>query len=100
PGWCPRYYQHKFVTPEHSSQIGAMNSEKAKRRADLVVVVNGFPRLSETFVLQEVLELERRGLRVHLVALTDPDEIVQQEAIGELHADVEHLPESPDQTSK
>ena len=32
---------------------------------DLVVVVNGFPRLSETFVLAELLDLERRGLRLH-----------------------------------
>src|SRR5262245_18229142 len=63
------------------------------RSTDLAVLVNGFPRLSETFVLQELLELERRGVRLHLFALRRPDEIVQQDALSELHAPVEYLPE-------
>lgn len=60
---------------------------------DLVVLVNGFPRLSETFVLHELLELERRGLRLHLFAVRRPAEVVQQEALSELRATVEYLPE-------
>ena len=60
---------------------------------DLAVLVNGFPRLSETFVLQELLELERRGLNLHLFALRRPEEIVQQDALAELRATVEYLPE-------
>ena len=63
------------------------------RSADLAVLVNGFPRLSETFVLYELLELERRGIRLHLFALRRPAEIVQQEALSELRATVEYLPE-------
>lgn len=59
---------------------------------DLAVLVNGFPRLSETFVLQELLELERRGLRLHVFALRRPDEVVQQDALSELRATVEYLP--------
>ncbi len=65
----------------------------SRRRVDLVVVVNGFPRLSETFVLQELLELERRGLRLHVIALRRPDEVIEQEAVRELSAEVEYLPE-------
>jgi len=65
------------------------------RSTDLVVLVNGFPRLSETFVLQELLELERRGLRLHVFALRRPAEVVQQDALSELRATVEYLPESP-----
>src|SRR5215471_4097225 len=60
---------------------------------DLAVLVNGFPRLSETFVLQELLELERRGLRLHLFALRQPEEVVQQDAVSELRATVEYLSE-------
>src|SRR5438309_7477450 len=60
---------------------------------DLAVLVNGFPRLSETFVLHELLELERRGVRLHLFALRRPDEVVQQDALSELRATVEYLPE-------
>jgi glycosyltransferase involved in cell wall biosynthesis len=63
------------------------------REVDLVVLVNGFPRLSETFVLNELLDLERRGLRLHVVALRRPDEIVQQQAVEHLRATVEYLPD-------
>jgi glycosyltransferase involved in cell wall biosynthesis len=62
-----------------------------RREVDLVVLVNGFPRLSETFVLNELLDLERRGLRLHVVALRRPDEIVQQQALENLRAPVEYL---------
>jgi glycosyltransferase involved in cell wall biosynthesis len=59
---------------------------------DLVVLVNGFPRLSETFVLQELLDLERRGLTLLLVALSNPGESVRQEELSRLRATVEQLP--------
>jgi len=65
----------------------------SKSSADLAVLVNGFPRLSETFVLHELLELERRGVRLHLFALRRPAEVVQQDALSELRATVEYLPE-------
>lgn len=71
-----------------------------RRRVDLVVVVNGFPRLSETFVLHELLELERRGLRLHVVALRRPDEVVQQEALLRLDAEVEYLSDLADAAPK
>jgi hypothetical protein len=61
---------------------------------DLCVVVNGFPRLSETFVLHELLELERQGARLHVVAMRRPEEVVQQEHVSELRAEVEYLPET------
>jgi glycosyltransferase involved in cell wall biosynthesis len=60
---------------------------------DMVVVVNGFPRLSETFVLHELLDLERRGVRLHIVALRQPEESVQQEALEELRAKVTYAPD-------
>lgn len=63
------------------------------RSTDLIVVVNGFPRLSETFVLQEMLDLERRGVRLSIVALRRPEESVAQEALAELRAKVTYLPD-------
>ena len=64
------------------------------RAVDLVVVVNGFPRLSETFVLHELLELERQGARLYVVALRRPEEAVEHPALGQLRASVEYLPEA------
>ncbi len=57
------------------------------------MLVNGFPRLSETFVLQELLELERQGVRLHVIALRHPEETVVQEAAARLRAEVEYLPD-------
>jgi len=74
--------------------IGA--ASRRDSRVDLAVVLNGFPRLSETFVLQELLELERQGLRLHVVALRQPEETVRQEALDRLQAEVEYLPDLAD----
>jgi glycosyltransferase involved in cell wall biosynthesis len=61
-------------------------------KPDLVVIVNGFPRLSETFVLQELLDLESRGLSVMVMALSRPEETVEQEELALLRAPVEYIP--------
>jgi glycosyltransferase involved in cell wall biosynthesis len=74
---------------------GRVQAQAARPGADgldLVVLVNGFPRLSETFVLQELLDLESRGLRLLLVALSDPGEAVRQGDLERLRAEVVHLP--------
>jgi glycosyltransferase involved in cell wall biosynthesis len=52
--------------------------------------------LSETFVLHELLELERVGVRLHVIALRRPEEVVQHEALARLRAEVEYLPELSD----
>jgi len=70
---------------------GAVPRSARRGKVDLVVLANGFPRLSETFVLHELLDLERRGLRLHIVALKRPEEVVQHEASRNLRAPVEYL---------
>jgi glycosyltransferase involved in cell wall biosynthesis len=70
---------------------GAVARGACRREVDLVVLASGFPRLSETFVLNELLDLERRGLRLHIVALRRPEEVVQHEALRNLRAPVEYL---------
>jgi glycosyltransferase involved in cell wall biosynthesis len=46
--------------------------ERQPRR--IAVLVKRFPRLSETFILNEFLELRRQGVRVDLYAIMDPRE--------------------------
>jgi glycosyltransferase involved in cell wall biosynthesis len=64
----------------------------AKAFASVVgIVVKRWPRLSETFVLNEILGLERAGLRLRIYALMDPHEPAAQAAINEVQAPVSYL---------
>jgi glycosyltransferase involved in cell wall biosynthesis len=85
-GWCS--VEQKLVDHLRRS---ARRRPGARPLVDLVVLLNGFPRLSETFVLQELLDFERRGLSLHVVALNRPEETIQLQATSELRASVEYL---------
>jgi len=54
-----------------------------------------YPRFSETFVLAELLELERQGLPLHVISLKKPDDGVFHADVARLKARVTYLPESP-----
>jgi colanic acid/amylovoran biosynthesis glycosyltransferase len=58
----------------------------------LLYVLKRFPRLSQTFVLNELLELERRGADIAVVARAGSDEPMGHETVGSLRATVEYLP--------
>jgi glycosyltransferase involved in cell wall biosynthesis len=51
-------------------------------------VVKRFPRASETFIAREILELERRGVKVHVFALRPADTVQPHAWLGSLRADV------------
>ena len=54
-------------------------------------IVRSWPRLSQTFVLGEVLALERMGVDIVLFSLSRPDEPVVQAGVGEVRAPVRYL---------
>ena len=60
---------------------------------DLAVLVYEFPKLSETFVVSDLLELEARGVRLHLFALRQPQSDLAPASFERLRAKVEYLPE-------
>src|SRR5437867_6437037 len=51
-------------------------------------VLKVFPRLSETFVINEIRELERQDVEVHVLSLHQPPAAVPHELLGELAAPV------------
>jgi glycosyltransferase involved in cell wall biosynthesis len=59
----------------------------------LVVVVKGYPRVSETFIAQELAALERRGLRLRIVSLRQPYDELIHPVHREIRAPVLYLPE-------
>ena len=67
-------------------------SDRAARRR-IAVVVKGYPRLSETFIAQELLGLERRGLALEIVSLRHPTDPAVHELNRAIRAPVRYLPE-------
>lgn len=67
-----------------------MNS---KPRPALAIVVKGYPRLSETFIAQEILNIERSGINVRLYSLRHPTDKATHPVHDEIQAAVNYLPE-------
>jgi glycosyltransferase involved in cell wall biosynthesis len=59
----------------------------------LVVVVKGYPRLSETFVAAELRALERRGFDLVIVSLRHPSDAARHPVHAAIRAPVVYLPE-------
>ena len=56
-------------------------------------ILKGYPRLSETFIAQEIAALERRGLDILIVSLRHPTEARRHRLHDAIRAAVLYLPE-------
>lgn len=63
--------------------------------APVLYVLKRFPRLSETFVLREILALERSGQTVLVDALLEPEDEPRHPDLADLRAAVRYLPRRP-----
>jgi glycosyltransferase involved in cell wall biosynthesis len=70
-----------------------MAADRASRPGRVVFVLKGYPRLSETFIAQEIRGLERRGLDIAIVALRRPTDARRHPVHAEIRAPVSYLPE-------
>jgi glycosyltransferase involved in cell wall biosynthesis len=59
----------------------------------ILVLLKGYPRLSETFIAQELLGLERAGFELELVAMRRPTDKKRHPVHDEIKAPVRYLPE-------
>ena len=56
-------------------------------------ILKGYPRLSETFITQEICALERRGLKIVIVSLRHPRDAYTHPIHDAVQASVRYLPE-------
>ena len=61
--------------------------------AAVAFVLKGYPRLSETFIAQEIRALEERGLDIRLISLRRPTDRHVHPVHREIRAPVNYLPE-------
>jgi glycosyltransferase involved in cell wall biosynthesis len=59
----------------------------------IAVVLKGYPRLTETFIAQELRALEERGLRLALYSMRHPTDRETHPVNAEIRAPVSYLPE-------
>ena len=59
----------------------------------VLVVLKGYPRVSETFIAHELAALEQRGLPVHIVSLRRPYDALTHPIHARIRARVTYLPE-------
>lgn len=59
----------------------------------IAVVLKGYPRLSETFIAQEILELERAGFDLSIISLRRPTDKHTHPVHAEIKAPKHYLPE-------
>ncbi len=58
---------------------------------NIVYYLKHFPKLSESFVLNEIYELDRKGHTVVVCAVTEPDTQIEHEEFDELDVPVKYL---------
>src|SRR6185436_15313174 len=56
-------------------------------------LLRSYPRLSQTFILNEILALEKIGVSIQIFALTNPHEKVVQMQVDQVRAPVHYLDE-------
>ena len=56
------------------------------------MILKGYPRISESFISNEILLLERLGFKIHLFSMRHPRESFTHKSVGEIRAKVDYLP--------
>ncbi len=79
----------------HPARRGTLRGDSERQRAPILYVLKRFPRLSETFVLDELLRLEASGERILIDVLLPPEDGPRQRGLNDLKASVRYLPRHP-----
>jgi len=59
----------------------------------LGMILKGYPRISESFISNEILLLERHGIRIHIFSMRHPRESFTHKSVQQIRAKVDYLPE-------
>ena len=64
-----------------------------KDKDELAIVLKGYPRLSETFIAQEILTLQKAGIKTTIISLRHPTDTKQHPINKKITAYLLYLPE-------
>ncbi|MCI0588616.1 MAG: glycosyltransferase family 4 protein [Planctomycetes bacterium] len=77
--------------PREAPRAGA-SADLARGGAPIGYLLKCFPRLSETFILNEILELERQGLPLRIYSMNEPQEPVRHRLFSRVRSPISYLP--------
>jgi len=60
----------------------------------LGMILKGYPRISESFISNEILLLERQGISIHIFSMRHPRESFSHKSVQQIKARVDYLPQS------
>lgn len=60
----------------------------------LGMILKGYPRISETFISNEILLLENLGFKIHIFSMRQPRETFCHDSVNNIRARVDYLPET------
>jgi glycosyltransferase involved in cell wall biosynthesis len=66
----------------------------ASKPSVLGIILKGYPRISETFISNEILHLEKLGFSIQLFSMRRPRESFSHESVKQIRVGVEYLPET------
>src|SRR6202166_3573256 len=84
---------HARARPPKRMTERMMASGSPLARGRVAFVLKGYPRLSETFIAQEIRALEQRGLDIQIVSLRHPTDRARHPVHDQIRAPVLYLPE-------
>src|SRR5215831_12108007 len=65
--------------------------DKLAHQLSIAYIVKAWPRLSETFILNEIISLERRGVPIRIFSVKEPDTGPAHSKVAQVHAEVTYL---------
>lgn len=60
----------------------------------LGMILKGYPRISESFISNEILLLEQQGIPIHIFSMRHPRESFSHKSVQQIKARVDYLPQS------
>src|SRR5205814_5959464 len=70
----------------------ASTNPRAAAAGRLGYLVTSFPRVSETFIINEIIELERQGFDLRIYSMAAPTDRIRHRLVDEIRSPVRCLP--------
>lgn len=86
-------HRARALQPAESMADAGLKSVDGQMNAEWAFVLKGYPRLSETFIAEEIAALERAGLRLQIWSLRHPTDSLTHPVHRDIRAPVFYLPE-------